>query len=284
MNDGVINVYKERGMTSHDVVFKLRKILQTKKVGHCGTLDPEVDGVLVVTVNKGCKINQYLTLDTKEYVCTMKLGIATTTQDLTGEVVETKAYQNDLSQKQVISALNKFTGKIIQTPSIYSAIKVNGKKLYEYARAGQQVEIPSREIEIFELELLDFKDDEISFRCLCSKGTYIRSLCFDLGAYLGYPSTMKQLTRTKSGSFNIEDAYSLERIANNDYSLVAVSDALSFMPTFIANEQDKTRVIHGKTLFIKDLDKVFVKDDQNNPLAIYVRKNENEMKSERGLF
>ncbi|MEG0364760.1 MAG: tRNA pseudouridine(55) synthase TruB, partial [Erysipelotrichales bacterium] len=201
--NGIILVNKEAGMTSHDVIFKLRKILKTKKIGHCGTLDPLAKGVLVCLVNNATKLSNFLVLDSKEYTATFKLGEATTTQDLAGEVVETKEYQNEYSKEDILKVLEQYKGKQMQTPSIYSAIKVNGKKLYEYARANQEVEIPTREINIYDIKLIDFENDLITINVKCSSGTYIRSLCYDIANTLNYPGVLTNLVREQSGSFKI---------------------------------------------------------------------------------
>ena len=187
--DGIILIDKPLGYTSHDIVGKVRRVLHTKKVGHCGTLDPEASGVLVVCVNKATKALQFLTSEDKHYVATIKLGISTDTYDMTGTIQNQVPYRNDISLEQLDHVLTQFKGKQKQIPPIYSAIKVNGKKLYEYARAGETVEIQPRDIEIYSIECVALNEDEIQIRVHCSKGTYIRSLCVDIACGRPPPST-----------------------------------------------------------------------------------------------
>lgn len=177
--DGILLINKPAGYTSHDIVGIVRKKLHTKKVGHCGTLDPDATGVLVVCVNKATKAIQFLMSDTKFYRATLSLGKSTDTYDASGKVLEEKEV-GALSENQVIDVLNSFMGKSKQKPPIYSAIKVNGKKLYEYARNGEEVEIKERNIEIMMIKMISFSNNEIVFDVKCSKGTYIRSLCVDI--------------------------------------------------------------------------------------------------------
>ena len=243
--DGIILINKPSGMTSHDVVNKLRKILKTKKVGHCGTLDPDATGVLVVCVNKATKVLQFLTSDSKEYIATLSLGTSTDTYDASGKVLEKKEYSS-LDKQVIIDCFNNFVGKQIQKPPIYSAIKVNGKKLYEYARNGEEVEIPTREVEINYLEIMDIKDNLIKFKVGCSKGTYIRSLCFDLAKALGYPGHMQDLIRTKSGNFSIEKCYTLEHIENGDFEYLSLEEALNSYRKIVI--EDEKIVYHGKKI------------------------------------
>ena len=192
--DGILLINKPVGYTSHDIVGIVRKKLHTKKVGHCGTLDPDATGVLVVCVNKATKAIQFLMSDTKVYRATLSLGKSTDTYDASGKILEEKEV-GQISKAQVIDVLNSFLGKSKQKPPIYSAIKVNGKKLYEYARNGEEVEIKERDIEIMMIELIDFSNNEIVFDVKCSKGTYIRSLCVDIAKKLGYPGHMSHLER-----------------------------------------------------------------------------------------
>ena len=182
MNDGLIIINKPAGYTSHDIVNIVRKTLHTKKVGHAGTLDPDAMGVLVVAVNKATKALQFLTAENKEYIATLKLGASTDTMDASGTVVDEKIFHG---YDNLIEVLDSFLGDSMQVPPMYSAIKINGKKLYEYAREGKEVKVDPRPIHIDEIKLLKEEDDEITFRVNCSKGTYIRSLCFDIAKKLG---------------------------------------------------------------------------------------------------
>ncbi len=212
--DGIINVYKEAGYTSHDVVAVLRKILHMKKIGHTGTLDPDAVGVLPVCVGKGTKLCSLLTDHDKEYEAEVLLGVTTDTLDTSGRVLSQSPVSCD--KDGLIAVLSEFRGEITQIPPMYSAVKVNGKKLYEYAREGIEVERKQRKVHIYELELTGESIEEdkcFSIRVRCSKGTYIRTLIDDIGRRLGCGAVMRHLTRTKVGSFGIEDALTLDEIS-----------------------------------------------------------------------
>ena len=218
MKHGILPVWKERGMTSHDVVFKLRKILKMKKIGHTGTLDPEVEGVLPICLGDATRIASLITDTGKEYVAKVKLGWSTETEDQTGEIVERDSSHKQLSRAQIEEALTKLTGEIEQTPPMYSAVKVNGKRLYEYAREGKVIDRPSRIVQIDAIELLEdavqFEGEAIEFsiRVTCGKGTYIRTLAVQIGELLGYPAHMSQLERTMSGGFRAEQCVTLQQL------------------------------------------------------------------------
>jgi len=277
--DGILLVNKPAGMTSHDVVMKMRRILKTKKVGHCGTLDPDATGVLVICVNKATKAIQFLTADHKEYIATLSLGKATDTYDASGKVTQIKEFKGIENVQQVFAS---FLGKQKQLPPMYSAIKINGKKLYEYARENKEVKVEPRDIEIKELEILKIEDNEIQFRVACSKGTYIRSLCVDIAEKLGYPGHLKTLIRTKSGHFCLEDCYSLEDIEKNQFKMITMNEAFSSFPKIVIN--DEKIVIHGK-MIKSDIDhEVAVYDQNGNLLAIYGPNGHGYLKSIRGLF
>lgn len=280
--DGIILIDKPLGYTSHDIVGKVRKVLHTKKVGHCGTLDPEASGVLVVCVNKATKALQFLTSEDKHYLATIKLGIATDTYDMTGTIQKQVPYHNDLSLKQVEAVLSEFKGKQKQIPPIYSAIKVNGKKLYEYARAGEEVEIKPRDIEIFSINLVSFKEDEIQIQVHCSKGTYIRSLCVDVAQALGYPGCMSALIRTQSGPFKLEDCVSLEALENNQYEMISLDQALNHLPSLTI--EDEKIVYHGKTIQSDQLGQIAIKNKEGHILAIYEQIGNHTLKNVRGLW
>ena len=210
MINGIINVYKEKGFTSHDVVAKLRGIVKQKKIGHTGTLDPDATGVLPVCLGSATKLCDMLTDKSKEYVTTMRLGFCTDTQDISGEVLSTK--EVCVSKDEVEKTILSFVGKYDQIPPMYSALKVNGKKLYELAREGIEIERKARSIEIYEIEILDISLPDITMRVHCSKGTYIRTLCHDIGEKLGCFGTMVTLERTKVASFLLQNAYKLSEI------------------------------------------------------------------------
>ena len=218
--DGILPLWKERGMTSHDCVFKLRKILHTKKVGHGGTLDPDVDGVLPICIGKGTKVIEFLTDAGKVYEGEITLGFSTTTEDASGEIVERVSLAEPFSNEQIDAAMRQLTGEITQIPPMYSAVKVNGRRLYEYARKGETVERPKRQaqIDLFVRTTEPVWDAEQHtqswrFRVTCGKGTYVRTLSVDTGKLLGVPAHMSDLTRTASGGFKKEQAVTLAEVA-----------------------------------------------------------------------
>lgn len=280
--DGIILINKPLNCTSHDVVNKVRKICHTKKVGHCGTLDPLASGVLVLCINKATKALQFITSEDKEYIATITLGKATDTYDLEGKITSEKEYQNDLTLKQVEETLKTFLGKQKQVPPIYSAIKVNGKKLYEYARNNEKVEIEPRDIEIYSLELLSFEKNEIKIRTHCSKGTYIRSLCVDIASALGYPGVMSSLIRTKSGHFALEDCITLEDLEQNPNQCIPIEEAFKDFKSLIV--EDEKIVYHGKTISSSLKGQVAIKSKEGKILAIYEQVGKNTLKSVRGLW
>ena len=244
--NGILLINKPIDFTSRDVVNKLTKILKTKKVGHTGTLDPIATGVLVVCVGNTTKLCELLTSEHKEYIATIKLGIKTDTLDTTGTIIEEKDY--NVTEEQIIEVLNSFLGDSIQTTPIYSAVKVNGKKLYEYAREGIEVELPKRNINISNIELLSYKDDEIKFKTTVSKGTYIRALIDDICTKLNTVGTMSSLIRTKQGQFTLEQTFTLEDIENGKYELISIEKALSEIETITINEELYNKVKNGSII------------------------------------
>lgn len=214
--DGILAIHKEVGMTSHDVVFKLRKILKTKKVGHTGTLDPEVSGVLPICVGKATRVSDYVMESGKSYRAEVTIGMSTTTEDQTGEIVDQKRVDQNLWDKdEIIATLKQLEGDIEQIPPMYSAVKVNGKKLYEYARQNIEVERPVRRLHINSIDLISdiiYENDTCKFEIEveCGKGTYIRTLATQIGALLNYPAHMSHLIRLKSGGFSLEQAIKLD--------------------------------------------------------------------------
>lgn len=210
MINGVINIYKIKGFTSHDVVAKLRGIMKQKKIGHTGTLDPDATGVLPVCLGSATKLCDMLTDKEKEYVAKVRLGVITDTQDMTGAVLCQK--EVDIDENQVTEALQTFVGTYEQVPPMYSALKVNGKKLYELAREGKEVERKARPVTIHYIEIMDMQLPELTIRVGCSKGTYIRTLCHDLGERLGCGAAMAALERTKSGEFTLDTALTLAEL------------------------------------------------------------------------
>ena len=207
MYHGIINIKKEAGYTSHDVVVKLRGILKQKKIGHTGTLDPDAVGVLPVCLGSGTKLCGMLTDEDKEYEAVLRLGIRTDTQDMSGRILEER--EVNVTKEQTVEAIESFLGSYEQVPPMYSAVKINGQKLYELARAGKEVERNARTVQIREIEIEKIELPHAWFRVVCSKGTYIRALCDDIGCKLGCGGAMERLTRTRVGRFRIEDAITL---------------------------------------------------------------------------
>ena len=216
--NGVILINKEKNISSFGVVAKVRKILNIKKVGHSGTLDPNATGLLPILIGNGTKISKYLIEHDKTYIAKLKLGIKTTTADGEGDILEKDDFKlNKKNEDLYKNVFNSFIGKSTQIPSIYSAIKVDGKKLYEYARENKDVEIKPREVEIYSIKILHFNYDEneINFKVSCSKGTYIRTLCEDIAEKLETCGYMKELKRTRVNNFKIENSISLEELEQN---------------------------------------------------------------------
>lgn len=216
--DGIILIDKPKGVTSHDIVYKVKKLLN-EKVGHTGTLDPNATGVLPLLVGRGTKLSKYLINHDKTYIVTLKLGEKTDTADSEGKVIEKKEVSKEVfSKEKLLQTFSNFTGKILQTPPIYSAIKVNGKKLYEYARKGQEIEVKPREIEIYKISLIEINQiaNTIEFEVSCSKGTYIRSLCEDIAKELNTVGYMKELRRVQVGEFLIKDSITVEDLQKNE--------------------------------------------------------------------
>jgi len=264
--DGIILINKPKDYTSRDVVNKLSKILGTKKIGHTGTLDPMATGVLVCLTGKYTKLVDMITSLEKEYIATIKLGFKTDTLDITGNVIEENSNYN-ITKKKIIEVLNSFKGKSTQTVPLYSAVHIDGKRLYEYARNGIEVELPKRDITINDIELLDFNDDLIKFRVVVSKGTYIRSLIEDICVKLNVLGTMSELTRSKQGVFSIEDSYNLEDIENNSYKSISLEEVLKLEIIELDDDLYK-KVINGNKLELKYNGYVLFKKN-NNDIALY---------------
>lgn len=246
--NGVINILKPSGISSFDVVRKVRKIVKQKKVGHTGTLDPLASGVLPICVGKGTKISDYLMKDKKIYRVEMKLGTVTDTYDREGKVID----ENDvnLSKEEVIEAIKNYIGEIDQVPPMYSAIKVNGKKLYELARKGIEIERKSRKINIYSINILSVDLPYIVFDVKCSKGTYIRSLCYDIGRDLKCGAVMWNLQRLETGEFNIKDAIELQKLdeSNVEDHLIPIDVALSLYDKIFIDERFEKHLLNGVTL------------------------------------
>jgi tRNA pseudouridine55 synthase len=273
--NGYLNIYKEKGMTSHDVVFKARKILKTKKIGHTGTLDPDAQGVLVLCVGQATKMVEYITDHEKVYEAEVILGKETDTCDLSGTILS--ECNHTISQDAFEAVLKQFTGDIRQKPPIYSAIRVNGKKLYHYARNGESVEIPERDVHIATISLLEFCEVSQTARIMvtCSKGTYIRSLCRDIGNALETMGCMGNLIRHRVGAFNIKDALTLaetEAIINQNQPVplfYPLEFSLDRYKCVHATEQGRKFLINGNKLFQWNIQESLDDFNENEILRLY---------------
>ncbi|MBS4868431.1 MAG: tRNA pseudouridine(55) synthase TruB [Eubacterium sp.] len=278
---GVINIYKEKGFTSHDVVNIVRKTLGKVKTGHTGTLDPDAEGVLPICVGKATKLADYIAADIKEYKAEITLGIKTTTEDISGDVIEKKDV--NASEDEVKSAINSFVGEYNQIPPMYSAIKVNGKKLYELAREGKEIERKTRLINIYKIrDIKALDNNKYEFYVLCSKGTYIRTLCKDIGEKLGCGGCMSNLTRTRSGNFYIENSIKIndfkDIVSQNKLNdvLITVKEVLSNYMTVHIDSKAEKYVLNGNKISLsyineKDIKKgnKVVAEFNNNVVGVY---------------
>ena len=279
--DGILLIDKDVNYSSFQAFNKAKRLIKAYKVGHSGTLDPFATGLLVVTVNKATKVNQFIETQDKEYIATLKLGVKTSTLDLEGEVLATKEVPS-LNEELIINALNKFKGKIKQIPPMFSALKVNGQKLYDLARQGIEIERKEREVEIINIELISFNEDEIKFKVHCSKGTYIRTLGESISEELNTYGHLIQLRRTRVGNFKVEDAYKLDELDN--FKLFPIKDALTHYPKIQLNDDEITKIKNGlKFKFNTNEDEVLIIDKNEEPIAIY-EKDGNIYRSKRGLF
>lgn len=271
--DGIIVVNKEKGYTSRDVVNIISKTFNTRKVGHTGTLDPLATGVLVVCIGKALKTVELLTNDDKEYIARVIIGYETDTLDISGRILKEK--KTTITKNDVISVLEKLTGVINQEVPKYSAVKINGKKLYEYARNNIEVTAPIRKVEIFELKLISDIDKigsnyEFTIKCKVSKGTYIRSLIRDIGYELNSYGTMKELTRIRQGNFKITDSFTIDDIKKDQFKIIKISDCLNYFKVVITDDKLLKKIKNGSVIDKKwDHDKVLFFDKDNHILALY---------------
>ena len=258
MDSGILLINKEKGFTSFDVVAKLRGILHIRKIGHTGTLDPDAEGVLCVCVGKATKLIELLMDHDKEYETTLLLGTTTDTQDITGEVIS-QADIVDISKDQLKEAVSHFTGDTDQIPPMYSAKKVNGQRLYEAARKGQLVERKPVKIHIDDISIIGFKSPRAELRINCSKGTYIRTLCNDIGETLGCGGCMERLLRTRVGRFTLEEAHTLSEVekyalsSNIDKIMLPVDSVLSDLFAFTCKEEAYMKLLNGNKLTDEEL-------------------------------
>lgn len=272
-SNALLIINKPKDYTSRDIVNIISKKFQTKKVGHNGTLDPLATGVLVICLNRYTKLNEILSSKYKEYIACVKLGIATDTLDITGNVLEKRNIK--LNKKDLINTLNKYITTYNQEVPIYSAVKVNGKKLYEYARKNEQVNLPKKEVQIKKIDLLNFNNDEFTFKCLVSKGCYIRSLIRDILNDLNVIGTMSNLQRTKQGVFSIKQANNLEEILKDNYKLYKIKDILDIPKVTIKDDLLK-KVYNGASIKGNYPETVLFVDENDEEIAIY--------KKEKDLF
>ena len=273
MIHGIINVYKEKGFTSHDVVAKLRGIVGQKKIGHTGTLDPDATGVLPVCLGKATKLCDLLTDKNKTYEAVLLLGKTTDTQDITGEVLEEKSTEA-LTEEKVREAIEGFIGDYEQIPPMYSALKVNGKKLYELAREGKVIERKARPVKILDIQILEIDLPKVRMEVSCSKGTYIRTLCHDIGEKLGCGGCMESLIRTRVSTFRIEDAKTLDEIETLKQEgklaelLVPIDAMFPFYPKITVKDDWKAFAKNGNPLDLKMLKEACGQDERNSGASV----------------
>ncbi|MGY3775865.1 tRNA pseudouridine(55) synthase TruB [Helcococcus sueciensis] len=294
MKTGILVINKSENMTSHDVVAILRKKLNMKRIGHTGTLDPMATGVLPICIENSTRISEYIMNQGKSYIATLKFGESTTTYDSEGEI--TNISDNvSFTSDEINKVLKTFLGDISQTPPIYSAIKVNGKKLYEYARDNEKIEIKSRKVTVYDIKLLEIKNEFAKIYINCSKGTYIRSIIHDLGIKLNSYAHMTELIRTRVGHFDLEnsidiskiDSYSLEDLEN---SLISINDALYNFESIEVTKIIRDRLVNGQRINIKDLINIKIPKDEEikiiseNEFIGIAKINNNILKMEKMLW
>lgn len=290
MVHGIINVYKEKGFTSFDVVAKLRGIFKQKKIGHTGTLDPDAEGVLPVCLGKATKVCDLLTDKNKEYEAVMLLGITTDTQDISGEILEEKEVQ--VTEEIVKEAIFSFLGEYMQVPPMYSALKVNGKKLCDLAREGKTVERQARSVTIYDIEILQVELPRVKMRVKCSKGTYIRTLCQDIGEKLGCGACMESLLRTRVSEFSLENALKLSEVEalvkKEDFSFVHSVDSVFLQYEKAVVEERFNKILYNGNRIEPEMLKEAVTDGREKPVRIYDEKGQfigvYEFQEDRGNY
>ena len=287
----IINIIKNTGMTSFDVVARVRKITKEKKVGHTGTLDPEASGVLPICLGKATKIIDYMMENEKAYRVSFKLGIVTDTYDLEGKIIREKDASN-VGKEEIIRVISNFIGNIKQVPPMYSALKQNGVKLYELARKGIEVKREARDITIYKIENIDIQD-EICMDVYCSKGTYIRSLCFDIGEELGVGATMTKLCRIKNGNFTLENGLNIDDLneENVKQRIISIEEALCRFDKIVVNNKFTKLLVNGVRVYDKRLCKDIIKNNKlyrvNDDLNTFIgigRKDDSGFKIEKLLI
>ncbi|CUN57103.1 tRNA pseudouridine(55) synthase TruB [Clostridium sp. NSJ-49] len=290
--NGVLNIFKPKGMTSFDVVREVKKVCKIKKVGHTGTLDPEATGVLPVCIGKATKIIDYIMDSEKIYEVTFKLGLKTTTYDLEGEILEERD-SSFLKYEEILNAINSFKGEYCQVPPMYSALKQNGVRLYELARKGIEVERPGRNITIYNIEDIKIDNPYISMKVTCSKGTYIRSLCYDIGEKLGVYAAMTELCRVKTSRFLIENSVNINELTKDNLTqnLISIEEALNEFDKIVVNNKFAKLLVNGVNVFDSRVanekliaNKLYRVYDENNNLLGIGSKNNNGFKIEKLLI
>ena len=279
--DGIINVNKPLGITSHDVVYRLRRLLGIKKIGHTGTLDPDASGVLPMCIGKGTKLAELLTATDKQYLAEMTLGAITDTQDKSGEILE--SFPVNVSETEVGETVQKFVGEIQQIPPMYSAIKIDGKKLYELAREGKNVERKPRAVTIkgIEVKEVNLEKNTVTMLVDCTKGTYIRTLCEDIGRALGCGGYMSALIRTRSGRFCIEEAYTLEQIeemlsCGDNSFFVPIGEAVPEYKKIVVAEKNAKKIRNGIKISVEGLEigEIYRVFDEKDELLVIARQDD----------
>ena len=271
--DGILVINKEKNYTSRDIVNIVSKVYNTKKVGHTGTLDPMAEGVLIICLNKALKVSEFITADDKEYIAEVNLGIETDTLDITGNVLNAK--DKYVTKEEIEEVLKSFIGKYNQEVPKYSAVKVNGKKLYEYARNNIDVKLPIKEVSIYNLELIgDVIDNKFKIKCLVSKGTYIRSLIRDIGNKLDTYATMSSLIRTKQAGIDISDANTLDEVKEGHAKIYKIDEIIKLPKVKLIDKDSLKKVKNGAKIELNNSnDKVFIVDEFDNVIAIYEKVN-----------
>ena len=267
--NGILVIDKEKDFTSRDLVNITEKVFDTRKVGHAGTLDPIATGVLVLGIGTGVKVLEYLNDSTKEYIAKVKVGILTDTLDVTGNIIE-EVKDFNLNKDRLEEVINSFKGRYDQVVPLYSSVKVSGERLYKYARKNKDVELPKREVEIFDIELLDFTKDSFTFKANVSKGTYIRSLIRDIGEKLNIPCSMEELRRTRQDGFTLDDAITIDDLRNNRIKLIPLETALKDMLIVDVDDYIENKINHGailRNLYDKDL--IAYRNKNHEIIAIY---------------
>ena len=264
--NGLLVINKPSGYTSRDIVNIISKKCGTKKVGHTGTLDPLAEGVLVLCLGRYTKLVDMLTSKNKEYIAEIKLGLKTDTLDITGQVLEEQNFH--VTKEETAEALKYFIGSYLMEVPLYSAIKINGQKFYEYARAGKTITPPQKTVHIYDIELLEFQTDTIKFRVLVEKGTYIRSLIRDICTKLNTIGTMKSLIRTKQGPFSLSDSYTLDDINNDHYKLLSIKDSLN-LPTYNLSHQEYLKIKNGNKIVLHQTEEYLLLLYDAEEIAIY---------------